>query len=136
MGNPVGIALFSFMAGVLKSDSKVSVLILAAVVSAVVIFGSIGLVRYSNRGRQLTPAIADASRSLLTIPDSLFQGTVDTGAILTRRDEFARQLAEGLLPVDSVRAFYQSYALWMRDGRWDLADVRELSSFLGAPTAP
>ncbi len=123
------------MAGVLKSDSKVRVLVLAGVVSAVVIFGSIGLVRYANRGRQLTPAIVDASRSLLTIPDSLFQGAVPSGELLARRDEFARQLAEGLLPVDSVRAFYQSYALWVRDGRWDLADVNELSSYLGAPTA-
>jgi len=136
MGNPVGIALFSFMAAMLKGDSKVSVILLAGVVSAVVILGSIGLVRYSNRDRQITPAIVDASRSLLTIPDSLFQDAVDGSALLTRRNEFARQLTEGSLPVDSVRAFYQSYALWMRDGRWDLADVNELSGFLGAPPAP
>jgi hypothetical protein len=134
MGNPLGIALFSFMGTAISGDSKLRVLILAGVVSAIITFGSIGVVRYANRDRQLTPAIAAASQSVLEIPDSLISGTPDPAGFIARREEFARQLMEGALPVDSVRAFYQSYALWMRDGRWDPDDVIGLAGFLNNPT--
>ena len=136
MGNPVGIALFSCMASPIAIDSKWKVLALAGAVSAVVILGSIGIVRHSNRGRQVTPAILDASRALLAIPGSALSEVIDDSTFMVRRDEFARQLAEGALPVDSVRAFYQSYSVWMRDGKWDPADLIALSAFLSTTSIP
>lgn len=136
MGNPLGIALFSFMANVFASDSKLRVLMLAVAVSGVVILGSIGIVRYANRGRQVTPAIADAALKLGSIPDSLLIAIPDRAQFTSRRDEFAQQLEDGTLPVDSVRAFYHSYALWMRDGRWDADDIDSLANYLGTSDTP
>lgn len=117
-------------------DSKLRILILAAVVSGVVIVSSIGVVRYSNRDRQKSPAITHAAQSLTAMPDSLLAHVPDAAEFANRRGEFARQLIEGSLPVDSVRAFYQSYALWMRDGRWNSADIDSLASFLALPSRP
>ena len=136
MGNPVGIALFSFMASQMTGDSRWRVLILAGVVSGVVIIGSIGIVRYGNRSRQITPAIVDASRNVMAIPDSMLVKLSDPEGFISRRDEFARKLAEGALPVDSVRVFYQSYALWMRDGQWDSEDINGLAQFIGSTSSP
>lgn len=136
MGNPSGIALFSFMASSPTGDSKLRVFVLAAAVSTIVALGSIVVVRYANRDRQLNPAIIDASRNLMKVPESLIVTLPDRAQFITRRDEFVRQLSEGVLPVDSIRAFYQSYALWMRDGRWDPSDVSDLSGFLGVPIVP
>ncbi len=136
MGNPSGIALFSCVVNLSSGESKLRLLVLASTVSAIVILGSVGVVRYANRDRQLTPAIVEASSSLMTIPDSLILDELDATTFMVRRDEFARQLAEGFLPVDSVRAFYQSYGLWMRDGRWDSSDVIGLAGFLGIPSIP
>lgn len=118
------------------ADSKLRVLSLAVVVSGVIILGSIGVVRYSNRGRQITPAITNAAQTLTAIPDSLIARVSDAERFVRRRDEFARRLIEGSLPVDSVRAFYQTYALWMRDGRWTSADVDSLASFLDLTPSP
>lgn len=136
MGIPSGIALFSFMTGSVAGESRLKLLVLAGVVSAVVIFGSIAVVRFSNRNRQLTPAIIEAAHSLTSVPDSLVSELYPLGEFAKRRDDFAHELAVGSLPVDSVRTFYQSYALWMRDGHWDSSDVRRLAGFLGISAAP
>lgn len=132
MGNPFGIALFYCVA----TESRLKVVVLAGAVSAVVILGSIGLVRFANRERQQTPAIVAAAASLADIPDSLIQELQSRESFSSRRDEFARELMDGVLPVDSVRTFYASYAMWMRDGRWDSSEVHELSQFLGLETTP
>jgi hypothetical protein len=136
MGNPPGIALFSFMTDVMAKESKLKILALIGIVSAIVIFGSIAVVRFSNRNRQLTPAIVDAARSLSTIPDEIVASQPDPEAFRTGRDQLARELTEGTLPVDSVRDFYQSYALWMRDGKWDTTDVRDLTRYLNIKITP
>ena len=131
MGNPAGIALFYYMANLTTGDSKLRVMVLAAAVSAVIIVGSIAVVRYANRDRQVNPAIESAAQTIVSIPAERLTGSYPGGSFITRRDEFANQLMTGALPVDSVRAFYHSYALWMRDGRWDSSDVAELSAYLG-----
>ena len=136
MGNPLRIALFSFMASSSAKESRLRVLALTGVVSAIVVVGSIGVVRYSNRGRQITPAIIEAASSMQSIPDSLISRISTAEAFSRRSDEFAGQLVSGALPVDSVRVFYQSYAMWMRDGHWDLSDLSELALFLAVPTTP
>lgn len=136
MGNPLGIALFSFMGAAMTGESKLRILVLIGVVSAIVIFGSIAVVRFSNRNRQLTPAVIEAARSLSTIPDEIIAVQPDAEAFRTGRDQFARKLAEGSLPVDSVREFYQSYAMWMRDGKWDTTDVRDLTRYLNIKITP
>lgn len=136
MGNPSGIALFSFMAGAMAKESKLRILVLIGVVSAIVIFGSIAVVRFSNRNRQLTPAIAEAARSLSTIPDEIVESQPDPDAFRAGRDQLARELTEGTLPVDSIRGFYHSYAMWMRDGQWDSTDVRDLTRYLNIKITP
>lgn len=133
MGNPARIALFSFMSDREAGESKLRTLALAGVVSAIIIFGSIGVVRFANRNRQLTPAIVAAAQNLSTLPDSLASTLYAPESFTQRRDEFARQVASGALPVDSVRSFYQAYSRWMRDGRWDSGDVADLGEFLGLP---
>ena len=133
MGNPTRIALFSFMAGAEVRESKLRILALAGVVSAIIIFGSISLVRFSNRDRQLTPAIVAAAQSLSALPDTVVSTQYALESFTRRRDDFANQIASGALPVDSVRAFYQAYSRWMRDGRWDSNDVTALGEFLGLP---
>jgi hypothetical protein len=120
----------------MAGEPRLKVLALAGVVSAIIIFGSIGVVRFSNRDRRLTPAVVQASRALGAIPDSLIPAHFPADVFARKRDEFASHLERGILPVDSVRAFYQSYALWMRDGRWDTSDVRRLTAYLGVVPAP
>jgi hypothetical protein len=136
MGNPSRIALFSFMTGAMARESKLKILILIGVVSAIVIFGSIAVVRFSNRNRQSTPAIVDAAQSLSTIPDEIVAVQPDPDAFRAGRDQLVRELTEGTLPVDSVRGFYQSYAMWMRDGKWDTTDVRDLTRYLSIKITP
>jgi hypothetical protein len=134
MGNPPGIALFSFMADPKSGESRLKVLALAGVVAAIVILGSMAVVRFANRNRQLTPAVVAAAHSLSTVPDSLV--ALQPQDFSKRRDDFAQKLIAGALPADSVRAFYQSYARWMRDGRWDTADVVELGRYVGIEPFP
>ena len=78
----------------------------------------------------------EAARSLATIPDEIIAAQPDADAFRAGRDQFARDLAEGSLPVDSVRGFYQSYAMWMRDGKWDTTDVRDLTRYLNIKITP
>lgn len=113
------------------AETKWTVLGLAVVASAVIVLGSIGVVRLNNQDRQLSPAIIDAAHSLSGIPDSLAMAAGIATDFTARRDDFARQLLQGDLSVDSARAFYQAYALWQRDGDWDLEDIRQLAPFLG-----
>lgn len=113
------------------AETKWTVLGLAVVASAVIVLGSIGVVRLNNQDRQLSPAIIDAAHSLSGIPDSLAMAAGIATDFTARRDAFARQLLQGDLSVDSARAFYQAYALWQRDGDWDLEDIRQLAPFLG-----
>jgi hypothetical protein len=136
MGNPLRIALFSYVTPPGSVESKLKIIALACVVSAVAIFGSIAVVRMANRDRQITHAIIEAARSLSTAPDSLVPSGLPVESFADRRDSFARSLSEGALPVDSVRAFYASYVMWMRDGRWDSSDVRGLAVYLGFSPAP
>ncbi len=120
----------------MSGESKLRILVLIGVVSAVVIFGSIAVVRFSNRNRQQTPAVIESARNLATIPEEIIAAQPDVEAFRTGRDRFARELAEGSLPVDSVRGFYQSYAMWMRDGKWDTTDVRDLTRYLNIKITP
>lgn len=114
-----------------STESKWKVLGLAVTASAVIVLGSIGVVRLNNHDRQLSPAIIDAAHSLSGIPDSLAMAAGIDSDFAVRRDDFARQLLQGELSVDSARAFYQAYALWRRDGDWDPEDIRQLAPFLG-----
>jgi hypothetical protein len=119
------------------AETKWTVLGLAVAASAVIVLGSIGVVRLNNQDRQLSPAIIDAANSLSVIPDSLAMAAGIGSDFTLRRDAFARQLLQGELSVDSARAFYQAYALWRRDGDWDLDDIRQLAPFLGlTPSDP
>ncbi len=131
MGNPSGIALFSYVSGTVQKESKLRVLLLAVAVGAVVVFGSIGVVRFANRGRQVTPAITAAAQDLGSIPADLIPSNVDSTEFIRRRDALVEQLIKGDLPVDTVRRFYQEYAMWKRDGRWDTTDAQGLTAFLG-----
>ncbi|MEW5702695.1 MAG: hypothetical protein AB1792_10760 [Candidatus Zixiibacteriota bacterium] len=108
--------------------STIAVVVIAV---AIVIGGSIGLVRWRNGGRQLTPAITWAAESLLQIPDSVAAAVFPLDAFAVARQRFCTQLRGGTLPVDSVRSFYQAYALWVRDGVMSAEDVVQLGRFLG-----
>lgn len=117
-------------------ESKLRVLGLIALVAGIVILGSIGVVRFGNRDRQLTPGVVEAAHSLDSIPSDIIARIYPDQPFIELRDAFKSQLESGSLPVDSVRGFYQSYALWMRDGRWDESDVRELAPYLGLDASP
>lgn len=117
-------------------ESKLRVLGLVALVAGIVIPGSIGVVRFGNRDRQLTPGVVEAARSLDSIPSDIIARIYPDRPFMELRDAFKSQLESGSLPVDSVRDFYQAYALWMRDGRWDESDVRALATYLGVEASP
>lgn len=122
-------------------ESKWIALIVAGLVCAVISLGSIVAVRYANRNRAVTPGIALAATRLDSVPDSLvilcFPEDSDHDALEVfsgYHHDFTLALTSGALPVDSVRGFYQSYALWMRDGDWDSSDVAQFGAYLGIQT--
>ena len=114
-----------------QRESWLRVVMVALGVSAVVIVSSIALVRYQNRGRQVSPGIIMAADRLVQIPDSVVAPLFDRATFFQRRDEFATALREGAFSVDSVTHFYQSYVMWARDGLWDTSEVRQLGTYLG-----
>ena len=114
-----------------ERESWLRVVLVALGVSAVVILSSIALVRFQNRGRQVSPGIVMAADRLVQIPDSVVALLFDRATFFQRRDQFATDLREGAFPVDSVKTFYQSYVKWARDGLWDTSEVRQLGAYLG-----
>ena len=97
----------------------------------VVVLGSIGVVRFRNRDRAVTQAVIWAADALANIPDSAIAGAFPIQDFDRSRRRFTSQLRDGELPVDSVRAFYQAYALCARDGIISGDEVRQFGAFLG-----
>jgi len=106
-------------------------LLVAVLTMAAVVVASIGLVRLRNRGRQATTAVVWAAESLMQIPDSVAATAFPLELFTAARQRFCAQLRDGALPVDSVRTFYQAYALWARDGVFEPDEVAQLGIFLG-----
>lgn len=107
------------------------VALFAVVVVGVIIVASIGLVRYSNRDRGAAQAIVWAAEALRDLPDSVVAAVFDPGIYAASAARFADAVKENSLPVDSLRAFYERYALWARDGRIDQDEMREIGLTLG-----
>jgi hypothetical protein len=106
-------------------------MIVAVLTMAAVVIASIGLVRMRNRGRQVTTAVVWAAESLMQVPDSVATTAFPLELFTAARQRFCAQLRGGALPVDSVRAFYQAYTLWARDGVFEPEEVAQLGIFLG-----
>ena len=114
-----------------------SAILMAVVVSAVVIGGSIGLVRYRNRHRGATQPVFWAVDHLATAPDTVVAKVVSLSSYHQALSEFRTSLEEGALPVDSIRNFYHTYTLWSRDGVFDVREIAACLPYLGlTPSSP
>ena len=106
----------------------------AGIVAGAVIVSSIVLVRVHNRGRGPTNAVMWAIESLGEIPDSVIGAAYPPQTFHAAQERFAAAVAAGSVPVDSIRVFYQEYALRARDGVVTSEELGELGPFLGLPS--
>lgn len=106
-------------------------ILMAVAVAAVVIGGSIGLVRFRNRDRGATQAVYWAVDHLAAVPDTVVKQTISLSSYHAALSEFRSALTDGRVPVDSIRNFYHEYALWSRDGVIDADEVVDCLPYLG-----
>lgn len=116
---------------ILRGTWDWQVALFAVVMVGVIIAGSIGLVRYRNRDRGSAQAIVWAAEALRNLPDSVVADVFDLSIYKAASEQFADDVKENSLPVDSLRAFYERYALWARDGKIDPNEMREIGLYLG-----
>jgi len=115
----------------LRHQSAWRALVTAIVVTAPIIVASMLLVRFRNRDREDSKAIAFALNDVHTAVTE--QASVIPGGrgYVVAVERFQQEVALDKLPVDSVRHFYQAYALVARDGMLELRDLRELAPYFG-----
>jgi hypothetical protein len=104
-----------------------------ALISGIVIVASIGLVSFRNRHRDATQAIQWAVDRLDRIPEDTVMRVYTPAVFYEAVGEFHRAIRDNVVPVDSVRHFYQEYALRARDGHFTASEVAELGPYLGLP---
>ena len=109
-------------------------LLVAVVALAAVIAASITLVRFHNRDRGVTQAVLWAVDDLSAVPDSVIAGVYSVDAYRAATGRLADALRA--TPVDSIRAFYQAYALWARDGIITTDELRAAGPYLGLTPLP
>lgn len=109
---------------------------LALALTGVVIVSSIVLVRYVNRDRAMTTAVAWALESLNEIPDDLLMTAFSAADFKSAVTEFEEGIRTRRIPVDSVRAFYAAYALCARDGKWNRTEILRMGTFIGLSESP
>jgi hypothetical protein len=113
----------------LKLDWR-AVLAAAAVLIAV-IGGSIGLVRYQNRDRGATNAVLWALESMASVPDSLIVTAYRPAVYYAATRRLTEAIRDHDISVDSVRAFYEEYVMWARDGIITADELRAFGPFIG-----
>lgn len=111
-------------------ESRWRVLLTAIMSCAVVVVTSITLVRLQNQDRASSPGFRFVAERIGTIPDSVAGHVMDIDSFRVRCDAFVDAICAGELPVDSLRKFYQDYALWARDGSWDTTEVRSFTAYI------
>ena len=115
----------------LRHQSAWRALITAIVVVAPIIVASMLLVRFRNRDREDSKAIAYALSQLHTAVEAESSIIPNGRGYVVAIERFEQQLTDDKLPVDSVRQFYQSYAIVARDGLLELRDLRQLAPYFG-----
>lgn len=104
-----------------------------ALVSGTVILASMGLVSFRNRHRGATQAVQYAADRLDRIPEDTVARVYTPAVFYEAVGEFHRAIRDNSVPVDSVRHFYQEYALRARDGHFTADEVAGIGPFLGLP---
>ncbi len=102
-------------------------------VSGTVILASMGLVEFRNRHRGATQAVQYAADRLDRIPEDTVARVYTPAVFYEAVGEFHRAIRDNSVPVDSVRHFYQEYALRARDGHFTADEVADIGPFLGLP---
>lgn len=105
-----------------------------ALISGTVILASMGLVSFRNRNRAATQAIQWAADQLDRIPEDTVARVYEPAVFYEAVGEFHRAIRDNTVPVDSVRRFYQEYALRFRDGHFTAEEVAGIGPYLGLPT--
>ncbi|MBD3299359.1 MAG: hypothetical protein GF341_11930 [candidate division Zixibacteria bacterium] len=119
-----------------SDNSRWPSLLLGVLIVALIIAGSISLVRFRNRDRGATQAIVWALDDMAAASQKLTAVLFAPQRYPIALNRFRSQIESQALPVDSVRAFYHEYALHARDGELDADDLRALGPFLGLTPAP
>jgi len=104
-----------------------------ALISGTVILASMGLVSFRNRNRGATQAVQWAADQLDRIPEDTVARVYTPAIFYEAVGEFHRAIRDNSVPVDSVRQFYQEYALRARDGHFTAEEVAEIGPYLGLP---
>ncbi|GAB4320694.1 MAG: hypothetical protein Kow0074_11180 [Candidatus Zixiibacteriota bacterium] len=102
----------------------------------IIIAASIALVRFRNRDRGETQAVMWALEDMEAVPKVLSAALFAPQRYDLALKRFRMAIEEHELPVDSIRAFYQEYALHARDGELDAGDLRALGPFFGLTAIP
>lgn len=118
----------------LRHQSAWRALVTAIVVTAPIIVASMLLVRFRNRHREDSQAIAYALNDVHTAVAAQASVIPDGRGYVVAVERFQHEVTADKLPVDSVRRFYQAYALVARDGVLELRDLRELAPYFGIQT--
>jgi len=105
----------------------------AALISGAVIVASIGLVSFRNRHRASTEAVQWALNTLRQIPADTVAQVYSMNAFSEAVSAFDQAVHGNDVPVDSVRAFYQAFALGARDGSFTPQEIADLGPYLGLP---
>lgn len=106
-----------------------------ALISGTVIIASMGLVSFHNRNRGATQAVQWAADQLDRIPEDTVARVYTPAVFYEAVGEFHRAIRDNSVPVDSVRHFYQEYALRARDGHFTAEEVADIGPYLGLPIA-
>ncbi len=104
-----------------------------ALISGTVIVASMGLVSFYNRNRAATQAVQWAADQLDRIPEDTVARVYTPAVFYEAVGEFHRAIRDNSVPVDSVRSFYQEYALRARDGHFTADEVADIGPYLGLP---
>ena len=102
-------------------------------VSGGIALASMALVRLRNMNRADTIAVEWALDDLSAIPESTLAQVCQPADFRAAVNRYRLGVRAHTVPVDSVRAFYQSYALLARDGRIDASEVSGLAPRLEFP---
>lgn len=102
-------------------------------ISGTVVLASMGLVSFRNRNRGATQAVQWAADQLDRIPEDTVARVYTPAIFYEAVGEFHRAIRDNTVPVDSVRHFYQEYALRARDGHFTAEEVADIGPYLGLP---